>query len=190
MASTLPPVTHQRIQIAGQLGVVNSAQLADLSRQIDVPFHLCCALLLGESSGGKNIYGHDQGGVFSTSALGRPLDGVVTARNFLEFFSQVVLSGKVSNGVGPCQITYAGVGRPRDGGFFRQMFDRGLQPWVWEDNVRFGLGTILAGHLRFTKGDIAQAGTLFNAGTLAHGVTDYGRNLRKRDDAVKKAMGI
>ncbi|MBE0975657.1 hypothetical protein IH776_31250, partial [Escherichia coli] len=62
--------------------------------------------------------------------------------------------------------------------YFAQAAERGFRLWEPEDNLAFGL-EILRGHLRgdLSAEGIARAGTLYNAGTLTHGVTAYGRRL-------------
>ncbi len=124
--------TSAQIEAATGYGLVNVTTLAEAADLVGIPFPAACALMEKES-GGRNIYGHDQGGA---GPAGQP----VTRTNFEAFLAKV-LAGATSNGVGPSQITYAGplVNGRRDGGFFRIMAEQGLRPWVVADNMRFGL---------------------------------------------------
>lgn len=162
---TLSPVPASRIQIAVDFGLENAGTAALACRDAGLPYYAACALLQMESNG-RNVYGHDVGGV-------RP-GNLVSASNFFEFIVQV-MNGSIPNGVGPCQITYAGPLSPdghRDGGYFRQMSERHLRPWIPHDNMEFGFG-IMAGHFKRTH-SWAKAGRLYN------GSTAYGTLFEKR----------
>ena len=133
------PVTPERVAIAEHAGLANVATAAVACRDAGLPFWAACALLEKES-GGRNVYGHDQGGVHSLPN-GRALE--VTPVNYHDFIIKV-MNGATSNGVGPCQITYAGTlvrctgGNGRNGGYFRLMAEAGLLPWRVYDNMLFG----------------------------------------------------
>lgn len=171
------PVTVKRIAIAKQAGLWNVDAAAAACRAVGLPFFAACALLEKESSG-KNIYGHDAGGINNVRGELR-----VTDVNFLAFLVKV-MNGGTSNGVGPCQITYAGALKNghRDGGFFRQMSEQGLRPWVPEDNMRFGFG-LLKGYYDDTRSWV-DAGTKFN------GARTYGLDLDRRVQEWKTRLGI
>ena len=138
----------------------NAPEIIAASVVAPLPLPAACALIEMES-GGANIYGHDVGGVNSLP-VGQTLE--VTEANFTDFLTQV-MAGATSNGVGPCQITYAGtlVNGKRDGGYFTQMAARGLQPWVPLDNCRFGFELMAANYARW--GSWADAGAHYNGGT-------------------------
>ena len=172
----MTPVTAWRILIAKKFGLQNTTQLARACREAGVPFYVACALMEQES-GGRNTYGHDRGAE-------RPGE-VVTAMNFLPFLVRV-MNGALSNGVGPCQITYAGSLKNghRDGGYFRLMLEQGLRPWAPYDNMLFGL-RILAGH---RKANLARDTSWVTAGRLYNGRESYGRELQAKVDAWKKRL--
>lgn len=158
-----PPVTAHRIKIAEDFGLVNVDAAARACRKAGLAFFDACALIEKESpdpskkiKGGANIYGHDVGGV-NTLSGNRSLE--VTDVNFMAFLVKV-MNGARSNGVGPLQITYAGELRNahRDGGYFRQMSELGLRPWVPEENMLFGFRTFV---------------TLINAHGLEEGAARY-----------------
>ena len=65
---------------------MSCTQLATAAGRIGLPLHVAAAFAEQES-GGRNIYGHDAGGVFSKPGVNVP----VTKANFAEFFEQVVV---------------------------------------------------------------------------------------------------
>lgn len=135
----MAPVAKARVTTAAKhLQHADAAAVA--CRKAGLPFFVACALL--EQEGGRNIYGHDKNGV---NAIKGEL--AVTAENFMGFLFKV-LNGATSNGVGPCQITYAGSLKNghRDGGHFRVMAERGLLPWVPADNMVYGFGLLADSH--------------------------------------------
>lgn len=152
----------------------NAAALDAAARVVGLPLHIAAALTQKES-GGRNVYGNDVGGTFSTP--GTP-DKAVTKANYAEFYQLVVVQGRKSNGVGPLQITYRG--------YFPQAAEQGLRLWTPFDNYRFGF-SILLRNLRgeYTTSSIQRAGTLYNAGNLNSGITTYGRDLASKASAWK-----
>ncbi len=147
-------VTPAQTRIAAKwlTNVEHAATAADAT---GCPFWLLCAVLEKESKG-RNIYGHDRGGVF-TYPDGRNVE--VTAANFAEFIRRV-RAGETSNGVGPMQITWPP--------FFDQMEKANLRPWVPADNIRFG-ASILAGFYTASRGStderVRQVGVRYNGGS-------------------------
>ena len=150
-----------------QGGLVNVTQLATAAGRIGLPLHVAAAFAEQES-GGRNIYGHDAGGVFSKPGVNVP----VTKANFAEFFEQVVVQGRRSNGVGPMQITYPG--------YFPIAQKQQLRLWDPLDNFLFGLG-VISGYLatNFTDTSISRAGQRYNSGSPT-GAPTYGRSVVKR----------
>lgn len=149
---------------------------AEIQRAIednpDVPVALICAVIRKEGSG-RNVYGNDSGGVFSTP--GAP-DKDVTHDNFHNEFLPRVLAGEVSNGVGPMQITYAGKKDPvtgrRPGGFFKEAADQGLDLSKVYDNVKFGIGKIRQ-YLK-DAGGVPTEAAVKSVGKRYNGATAYG----------------
>lgn len=155
----------------------NADAIAAAARRADVPLPVAAALAQLES-GGRNVFGHDAGGVH---AAPRGTDVPVTRELFEELEARVA-AGETSNGVGPAQITWPP--------YFARARRRGLRLWEPEDNMAFGL-EILRGHLGcdLTEDGIARAGTLYNAGTLQGGVTDYGRRLARASRDWARRLG-
>ncbi len=144
------PVNPAHAEAAAAFGLKNVKAAVAAAEETGIPFWAACALLQKES-GGRNVYGHDSGGTFSHDE-----HASVTAANFFQFLVKVAFQGGRSNGVGPCQITYAG----NQGGYFREMADEGLRPWVPRDNMVKGFRIILA-HKK-AKGTWRAAGTAYN----------------------------
>lgn len=180
------PVTSGRIKLASR-SVENAEAIARACRKAGLSFFNAVALVERES-GGKNIYGHDKGGVY-TYPDGR--DVPVTDRNFFAFLVRV-MNGETSNGVGPLQITYAGEKRNghRDGGYFQMMAEQGLRPWVSEENMFFGF-RIFAKLLEKHDGDVAKAGAEYNGGASPNAdALRYGRELAAESAEWKRRFRI
>lgn len=62
-----------------------------------IPFHVMCAFLEQESSGGMNVFGHDP-----TIFIGA---GRVTKKKYLRYLAERKRTGKMQ-GVGPMQLTW------------------------------------------------------------------------------------
>lgn len=177
MTETQKPVTLERIAIATKFGIRNAAVAARACREAGLPFWAACALLQKESSG-RNVYGHDDGGALS----GYPFP--VDESNYKVFLWLVTQHGQTSNGVGPCQITYAGPLRDgkRDGGYFSQMEKAHLRPWHPRDNMFFGF-TLLKNHHK-------AEGTWKGAGTRYNGDDEYGVDLVAKCNEWRKRLHI
>lgn len=165
---------EEQVAIAKKFGLANVDPAHAAAADANLPFWAACALLEKESNG-RNVYGHDVGGV-------KP-DDPPTGRNFFDFLVKV-MNGATSNGVGPCQITYAGSLKAghRDGGYFRQMAELGLRPWVVRENMRFGFG-LMAGH-RKSQGSWEKAGTAYN------GKATYGADYVKKCNEWRARFGM
>lgn len=176
--AALAPVTPARIEAARAFGIRNVEVAALACRKANLAFYAACALLEKETHG-ANVWGHDVGGYLSTKAgpvttldgqtYDRGANVPVSPGDFMAFLVKVMNGEVTSNGVGPCQITYAGSLKNghRDGGYFRQMSERGLLPWKPLDNMVFGFG-VLRGHYGAHGNSWVTAGRLYN-GRLAYG---------------------
>jgi hypothetical protein len=200
MMSTLPPAKRaERIRIATEHGLHNVSAIADASVDSGMSFHLACALLDGESDG-WNIYGHDVGGALSTRShhvtvaghtYAQGTDIPVTPENAAVFLLMIG-AGHKSNGMGPCQITYAAdLPDGRSGGYFRQMSDDyGLVPWDVTDNMVFGFSRLFM-PLLVKHGSVAAAGAHYNGGTHPNAsALDYGARLAARDVLWQRRFGF
>lgn len=161
------PVTPARIAAAKRFGLWNVNDAALACREVGLPFWAACALLEKESNG-RNVYGHDQGGALS----GFPHE--VNFGNFQVFRWIVFDKRMMSNGVGPCQITFKG--------FFTEMDDRGLQPWVPYDNMLYGFELLRKHH--------DAAGTWEGAGRSYNGQSAYGVDFVVKCNEWRERLGI
>ena len=146
------------VDIIAAQGVQNADAIVRAAVAVGLEVAIAAAIIEKESNG-ANIYGHDVGGVFSTTALGKPPGNTVTEENFREFRRRIAQPGSISNGVGPAQITWPG--------YFPDAESKGFKLWLPEDNIRFGLG-LFAAHLR-GSGSIVDAGAAYN-GALQYGI--------------------
>lgn len=169
-------------------GLVNTDLIVQAASATGVPLAVLAAMVEKET-GGKNIYGHDVGGVFSTLYGSVTVEGVtyaqganipVTQSNFAEFRRQVIDNGKTSNGVGPCQITYWG--------FFAQ--NPTYEFWDTLQNLKFGADLIksyLAGDT--SDASISAAGARYNGGTTPNGTAlAYGADLLTKTNAWRARL--
>lgn len=167
------PVTKARIGIASKI-LANADAAAVACREANLPYFAACALLEKES-GGHNVYGNDKGGALA----GFKFD--VDESNYLVFEWLVFVKGQLSNGVGPCQITF----KP----YFREMEQQGLDPWNPHDNCLFGF-RILAANYRAT-GDWEQAFARYNGGPHPNAAAQaYGKDGAKKLTEWKQRLGI
>lgn len=186
----MAPVGEGRIALASRT-LANADAAALACRRAGVSYAVACALMEKES-GGRNIYGHDVGGALSTASGPVTVAGVTYPKGAdipvgrLNFgvFLLMIGAGARSNGVGPCQITYAGdLPDGRTGGYFRQMLDdEGLDPADPVDNVVKGLTTL--GRLHDQYGSWATAGAVYNGGSHpSDRAVAYGIDLARRINA-------
>ena len=149
-------------QILTDAGVQNADAIVRAANDEGLPLGIAVALIMKES-GGKNIYGHDRGGVLSA-----PGELQVTEDNFKNQFLPAVLGGATSNGVGLTQITYPG--------YFRQNPD--LAWWDPYTNARFGFN-LIKGYLngRYDDAALVAAGSTYNSGSPT-GNPAYGQTFR------------
>lgn len=172
----------------------NADAIVKAAQRVGLPVHLVAALIEGES-GGKNIYGHDGGGLFSTASGPVTIGGTtypqgsnipVTDSNFKEFESRLLSGGTIrpgvtSNGVGPAQITYWSL--------FPDARRRGFNLADPVDNIAYG-AEILRRYLGgdYSQDSIEEGGTLYNVGNLRSGVNYYGLRLWKLSEKWRRAL--
>lgn len=170
------PVAPARIAAAKARGIANVEAAAVACRLEGMPFPAAMALIARESHG-RNVWHNDRvtddhGKVIEWGTFSGLKDEPVEA-TYRAFIYEVTVLCRLSNGIGPCGVTYAGSiktradgTRYRDGGYFRIMEAAGLKPWVPVDNMRFGFRTMM-GHYKAT-GSWVTSGRLYN-GSLSYG---------------------
>lgn len=179
----MPPVTPERQQIAWEFGLANVDMSALACRDAGLPFWASCTLSEKESMG-DNMWGHDEGGVFSNDE-----HEFVGARDYHEFIIKV-MNGATSNGVGPRQITWAGSlvrcgsGDGRNGGYFKEMSEDDLLPWLVFDNMFFG-DRLLARHKAAVEGR-----TWYSAARLYNGKESYARDFVIKANQWRERLNI
>jgi len=118
------------IRVMRQNGIVKPAETLRVSREVELALPLACALLEQESSGGHNVFGHDN--------VRNPIKGGnVTKARYLEYKRYREL-GLGSNGVGPTQLTWSG---------YQDRADELGGCWVYDVNLRVGFA-VLCAHIR------------------------------------------
>jgi hypothetical protein len=155
----------EQISIAKEFGLVNVWPLWRAAKDNECPFYVACALMQKES-GGKNVYGHDKGGVLS----GYPDE--VSEENFKVFRYLVLEQGFPSNGVGPAQLTYKG--------FFEHMEELDLKAWDPYDNMLYGLRLIMQYYDDFSN--------WANVGSMYNGSPEYGLDFARKVAEWKRRL--
>jgi cell wall-associated NlpC family hydrolase len=108
-------------------GIVKPVDTLNVARAVGLPLPFACALLEQESSGGNNVFGHDQ--------VANPVKGgSVTKDRYMEYkhYRQMGLG---ANGVGPTQLTWPG---------FQDRADHLGGCWVYDVNLRVGFSVLRA----------------------------------------------
>ena len=143
----------------------NADAVVKASEMEGVPLHIVCAFVQQESNG-NNVYGKDEGGVFSAS-LGTVVE--VTEKNFAEFRERVA-NGEKTNGVGLMQITWPA--------FFGDAEVKGFSLWKPLDNIRYGL-LLVKSYLNgdYSLENLAIAASVYNTGSRSRGVNWYGEQV-------------
>ncbi|RJQ82039.1 hypothetical protein D5S17_03725 [Pseudonocardiaceae bacterium YIM PH 21723] len=108
-----------------------------------LPLAIGCVVLMKESSGGQNVYGHD-------AVDCGPVGGPVTEENYREYLANRDSCG--CQGVGPVQLTYWAI---------QDLADELGGCWRPEINIRVGF-EMLAGYLR--EGSVQDAFSRYNTG--------------------------
>jgi hypothetical protein len=81
-------------------GIIHPIYTAEIAADIGADLPSCCAMLMMETSGGRNEFGHDPGNAVQ--------GGDVTEARYKELRASVE-RGTPSQGVGPCQLTSVGL---------------------------------------------------------------------------------
>lgn len=174
-AATAPPpaVTAASVLAAG--GLANVPALLAAQAATGVPLHIAAAFVEQESQG-KNVYGGDPGGIFSTTPR-----TAVTRENYLTFLSRLLRAdgtwtGVTSNGVGPMQLTYWSI--------HRDARRAGVDLSDPTANITWGL-TLVRGYLGGSSSQAAVqlAATRYNAGPEQTTVNWYGLEVWEKAEA-------
>jgi hypothetical protein len=104
-AAPLSPTDAPLVEQLRGLGILIPVECLAAAREAKLPLHLAASLLVQESGGGRNVYGHDP-----TIFVGGPGGGLpneVTEANYREYLRLRGEKGEGGmQGVGPCQLTW------------------------------------------------------------------------------------
>ena len=121
-------------------GIVAPRTAVREAKRAGLALELACALLEKESSGGRNVFGHDPT-IFAGA-------GKVTRANYAEYKRRRIASGnKLMQGVGPCQLTWWEL---------QDAADAGGGCWHPEVNMRVGFRHLATLVERYGRGDGAR----------------------------------
>ena len=115
-------------------GILRPDEVVELARDAGLELAAACVLLVKESGGGRNVWGHDPVPTGGAYAKGSP----VTPDNYAAYRRALAEGRAGRQGVGPCQLTAAD---------YQDAADRLGGCWDWRTNVFVGFRT-LAGHQR------------------------------------------
>ncbi len=181
-----PTPTSTPTQILAKT-LYNAEAIVAASARAGVPLWVAAAMIRQESTG-RNVFGNDVGGVFSTP---NAPDIEVTPARYAEFYARAIQpkidansnsAGETSNGVGPAQITFWG--------YHRDAKAEGLDLTDPEDNIFYGL-RILKGYLGgdYTEASVKISATRYNAGPASTVVNKYGEEVWKYAVYYQDALG-
>lgn len=181
-----PAPTRTPTQILAET-LYNADAIVAASARAGVPLWVAAAMIRQESTG-RNVFGNDVGGVFSTP---NAPDIEVTPARYAEFYARAIQpkidansnsAGETSNGVGPAQITFWG--------YHRDAKAEGLDLTDPEDNIFYGL-RILKGYLKgdYTEASVKISATRYNAGPSSTVVNKYGEEVWKYAVYYQGALG-
>lgn len=181
-----PAPTKTPTQILAET-LYNAEAIVAASARAGVPLWVAAAMIRQESTG-RNVFGNDVGGVFSTP---NAPDIEVTPARYAEFYARAIQpkidansnsAGETSNGVGPAQITFWG--------YHRDAKAEGLDLTDPEDSIFYGL-RILKGYLKgdYTEASVKISATRYNAGPSSTVVNKYGEEVWKYAVYYQGALG-
>ena len=182
--------------LPADLVLFNAAALVKAATEAGVPLHIAAAFVHQESAG-KNVYGHDYGGIFSTNPNAVTLLGktypvgsniAVTPQNYAAFLGLLLnpdgtWTGRTSNGVGPLQATYWA--------YFRDARNAGIDLSDPYQNILFGLRVIIKDSglgTDYSEANVKLAATRYNRGPSATVVTQYGLDVWKKAEQYRLAL--
>ena len=139
VARSLSPQDLRRVQLMKKNGIRIPLRALIAARKAKLPLAYACALLMKESDGGDNVYGHDRDGHGNIIFHGQKGRVAVTKQNYLEYKRKRGAKGKGGmQGVGPTQLTW-----------YEFQDDADERGGCWDPAVNMLIGfELLAGHIR------------------------------------------
>jgi hypothetical protein len=147
-------------------GIIGAADVISIASAAGLELAAAATLLVKESGGGRNVWGHDAVTVAPNTYV---KGGPVTQSNYAAYIAAVKAGRAGRQGCGPTQLTY---------GPFQQRADDAGGCWRWEINCRVGFG-ILADHIR--RLGVQDGFRAYNGSGRA--AEAYGRDAKTRYDA-------
>lgn len=168
-------VMPAQINIAKAAGMGNVDLIAQCCNESGCRFYIALAMLEKETTTCRNVYGGDVGGVFSK------FPDPVTECNWRAFWHEVKVNGRMSNGVGPSQITSEDL--------LKDMIAKGLKPYDMHDNIAYGAKLIMSYYRSGRNQGKSVDDALIYAGTRYNGKATYGADYLKVAQKWKNLVG-
>ena len=160
------------VSVLAQGGIQQPADIVTIAAAAGLDLAAAATLLVKESSGGRNVWGHDDVVVAPDTYV---KGGPVTESNYTAYRTAVQAGHAGRQGCGPTQLTF---------GPFQQRADDLGGCWRFEINCRVGF-EILADHIR-TRG-VQDGFRAYNGSGPRAGA--YGRDAKARYDVWKAKLG-
>lgn len=141
--------------------IIRAPEVIEIAQRYDLDIAAACILLIKESSGGHNVWGHDNVPTGGNYIKGAP----VTKEAYLAYKRDRHIYG--AQGVGPCQLTWPG---------FQDLADNRGGCWRWEVNVDVGF-EIFADYVK-------SYGNLWEAAERYNGRASYADDFMERYEAL------
>ena len=123
------------VSVLAEGGIIGAEDVVSIAAIAGLELAAAATLLVKESSGGRNVWGHDAVTVAPNTYV---KGGPVTQSNYTAYRAAVNAGHAGRQGCGPTQLTF---------GPFQQRADDAGGCWRWEINCRAGF-EILADHIR------------------------------------------
>lgn len=128
--SPVPRAASTAVQVLEQGGILRAGEVVELATAAGLDLAAAATLLIKESGGGRNLWGHDAvntGGLYVKGSE-------VTKAAYLAYKAQRTRLG--AQGVGPCQLTWPG---------YQDQADQLGGCWDWRCNVTIGFRALAGG---------------------------------------------
>jgi hypothetical protein len=153
------------ISVLHEGGILGAEEVVTIAKAAGLELAAAATLLVKESGGGRNVWGHDAVTVAPNTYV---KGGPVTQSNYTAYITAVTAGRAGRQGCGPTQLTY---------GPFQQRADDAGGCWQWEVNCRVGF-EILADHIR--RRGVQDGFRAYNGS--GHRAEAYGRDAKTKYD--------
>ena len=153
-----------------RIGIVHPAWTIQLARDNNIPISLAASILIQESGGGRNVFGHDP--YRRPTRLLNWLKGRKVTRARYRYYKRMRRRGHGMQGVGPMQLTWY---------TFQDQADKMGGAWRPYLNMKVGFA-LLARYLRAQPNDRQSAVAQYNG--MGAAAEHYARQVLKRADDI------